>query len=54
MCWDLKANRIVAPPWRDSDKCELCDVPFFWNLRVMWDRKVILIKILKTLKIFKK
>jgi hypothetical protein len=41
MCWDLKANRIVAPAWRDSDKCEQCDVPYFWNLKVMWDRKVV-------------
>lgn len=40
MCWDLKAHRIVAPEWRDSDNCELCDVPFFWNLKAMWDRKV--------------
>uniref|UniRef100_A0A915CUG9 FYVE-type domain-containing protein n=1 Tax=Ditylenchus dipsaci TaxID=166011 RepID=A0A915CUG9_9BILA len=41
MCWDLKANRIVAPAWQDSDKCQLCDLPFFWNLKVMWDRKVV-------------
>ncbi|KAI1702127.1 FYVE zinc finger domain-containing protein [Ditylenchus destructor] len=41
MCWDLKANRIMAPAWRDSDKCELCDAPFFWNLKVMWDRKIV-------------
>ncbi|KAH7699457.1 Protein WDFY-2 [Aphelenchoides avenae] len=41
MCWDLKAKRIMAPAWRDSDRCELCDVPFFWNLKVMWDRKTV-------------
>lgn len=41
MCWDLRATRIVAPAWRDSDKCEICDAPFFWNLKVMWDRKVV-------------
>jgi WD40 repeat protein len=41
MSWDLNAKRIMAPAWRDSDKCELCDVPFFWNVKVMWDRKTV-------------
>jgi len=41
VCWDLKAKRIMAPGWHDNDKCELCDVPFFWNVKVMWDRKIV-------------
>jgi WD40 repeat protein len=40
MCWDMETKRITAPAWRDSDKCEICDQPFFWNLKDMWDRKV--------------
>lgn len=41
MCWDMKAKRNMAPAWRDSDRCEICDSPFFWNLKTMWDRKVV-------------
>ncbi|KAL3102019.1 hypothetical protein niasHS_003428 [Heterodera schachtii] len=41
VCWDMSARRIAAPAWVDSDKCEICDTPFFWNLRVMWDRKIV-------------
>lgn len=40
MCWDLKPRRVMAPAWVDNDNCQLCDVPFFWNVKVMWDRKV--------------
>uniref|UniRef100_A0A7E4ZUI4 FYVE-type domain-containing protein n=1 Tax=Panagrellus redivivus TaxID=6233 RepID=A0A7E4ZUI4_PANRE len=39
--WDLKAKRIVAPGWHEKDNCEICDAPFFWNVRVMWDRKTV-------------
>jgi len=41
VCWDLKARRSMAPPWKESDRCEICDVPFFWNLQVMWARKTV-------------
>jgi len=41
VCWDLKAKRSMPPPWRESDRCEICDVPFFWNFKVIWDRKTL-------------
>uniref|UniRef100_A0AC34F2P7 FYVE-type domain-containing protein n=1 Tax=Panagrolaimus sp. ES5 TaxID=591445 RepID=A0AC34F2P7_9BILA len=41
VCWDLKAKRIMAPGWHDHDRCELCDVPFFWNVKLCWDRKTV-------------
>uniref|UniRef100_A0A1I8AAP6 FYVE-type domain-containing protein n=1 Tax=Steinernema glaseri TaxID=37863 RepID=A0A1I8AAP6_9BILA len=41
VCWDMMANRIETPDWRSSDICELCDSPFFWNFKAMWDRKVV-------------
>ncbi|KAK0394216.1 hypothetical protein QR680_000626 [Steinernema hermaphroditum] len=41
VCWDMMANRIETPDWRSSDNCELCDSPFFWNFKAMWDRKVV-------------
>ena len=49
ICWDMRAKRIMAPAWRDTDHCEICDSPFFWNFKVMWDRKVF-----KYIKLFKK
>lgn len=41
ICWDMRSNRTVAPAWRDFDKCEICDVPFFWNVKVQFERKVV-------------
>uniref|UniRef100_A0A914MRL8 FYVE-type domain-containing protein n=2 Tax=Meloidogyne TaxID=189290 RepID=A0A914MRL8_MELIC len=41
ICWDMRAKRIMAPAWRDTDHCEICDSPFFWNFKVMWDRKIV-------------
>ncbi|VDK18911.1 unnamed protein product [Anisakis simplex] len=41
VCWDMKAKRIETPEWKTSDNCQLCDAPFFWNIRAMWDRKVV-------------
>lgn len=28
VCWDLKPKRSMAPPWHESDRCEICDTPF--------------------------
>lgn len=41
VAWDMKARREPNPDWANSDNCQRCDVPFFWNLRAMWDRKVV-------------
>ncbi|CEF59586.1 FYVE zinc finger domain and WD40 repeat and Zinc finger, FYVE/PHD-type domain and Zinc finger,RING/FYVE/PHD-type domain and WD40/YVTN repeat-like-containing domain and Zinc finger,FYVE-related domain and WD40-repeat-containing domain-containing protein [Strongyloides ratti] len=41
VCWDMAAKRMMTPEWRNSDKCDLCDVPFLWNVKVMWDRKIV-------------
>jgi len=27
--------------WRESDECEKCSSPFFWNLKLMWEAKTI-------------
>jgi hypothetical protein len=37
--WDMDAKRKENPQWRESDVCEYCKVPFFWNFKVMWDTK---------------
>ncbi|XGW10453.1 hypothetical protein V3C99_012164 [Haemonchus contortus] len=41
VCWDMSANRLETPGWKNSDNCEICDSPFFWNLSAMWQRKVV-------------
>lgn len=40
VCWDLTAKRNVTPPWKEANNCNLCDTPFFWNVKEMWERKV--------------
>lgn len=40
VCWDMTAKRVETPEWKTSDNCQLCDSPFFWNFREMWDKKV--------------
>ncbi|KAI6196836.1 hypothetical protein M3Y94_01155700 [Aphelenchoides besseyi] len=41
VCWDLKKKRIMAPAWKEADRCQLCDTPFlfFSNIRTMWNRQ---------------
>ncbi|BES88967.1 unnamed protein product [Nesidiocoris tenuis] len=33
--WDMSAQRKETPEWVESDSCQLCRRPFFWNLRAM-------------------
>uniref|UniRef100_A0AC35U7E2 FYVE-type domain-containing protein n=1 Tax=Rhabditophanes sp. KR3021 TaxID=114890 RepID=A0AC35U7E2_9BILA len=40
VCWEMDAKRRMTPEWKNSDKCEICDAPFLWNVKVMWDRKI--------------
>lgn len=37
--WDMNQPRQETPEWIESDLCELCGRPFFWNLRAMMDQK---------------
>ncbi|NXD05204.1 WDFY1 protein, partial [Certhia familiaris] len=30
-----------APQWLESDSCQKCEQPFFWNIKQMWDTKTI-------------
>lgn len=39
--WDMKAKRIESPQWKESDYCEFCRKPFFWNVKAMWETKVV-------------
>ncbi|XP_030875991.1 WD repeat and FYVE domain-containing protein 1-like [Leptonychotes weddellii] len=30
-----------APQWLESDSCQKCEQPFFWNIKQMWDTKTL-------------
>ncbi|BFZ06608.1 hypothetical protein BsWGS_09647 [Bradybaena similaris] len=39
--WDMEVKRLETPEWVESDVCQKCSSPFFWNFRKMWtDKKV--------------
>ncbi|CAD7086166.1 unnamed protein product [Hermetia illucens] len=37
--WEMNAMRKEVPGWAESDTCQICARPFFWNIRAMMDRK---------------
>lgn len=37
--WDMTAQRKETPEWVNSDTCQLCGRPFFWNVRAMMDQR---------------
>ena len=39
VCWDMAVTRLETPDWAESDCCQLCGRPFFWNLKAMYDQK---------------
>uniref|UniRef100_A0A4W3H9Z1 WD repeat and FYVE domain containing 2 n=1 Tax=Callorhinchus milii TaxID=7868 RepID=A0A4W3H9Z1_CALMI len=39
--WNMDVKRQETPEWLDSDSCQKCDQPFFWNFKQMWDNKKI-------------
>ena len=32
---------MQTPEWAESDKCQKCGTPFFWNMRSMWTLKTL-------------
>ena len=32
---------LKTPDWSQSDTCEKCLQPFFWNFKHMWENKVV-------------
>ena len=32
---------MQTPEWAESDKCQKCGTPFFWNVRSMWTLKTV-------------
>uniref|UniRef100_A0A7N8XHZ1 WD repeat and FYVE domain containing 1 n=2 Tax=Mastacembelus armatus TaxID=205130 RepID=A0A7N8XHZ1_9TELE len=39
--WNMDTQREEAPQWLDSDSCQKCEQPFFWNIKQMWDTKTL-------------
>jgi len=39
VCWDMEVQRAETPDWAQSDTCQLCSRPFFWNFKAMYDQK---------------
>lgn len=39
--WEMDAMRKEVCEWIESDTCQVCTRPFFWNLRVMLDQRQI-------------
>ncbi|XP_075057942.1 WD repeat and FYVE domain-containing protein 1 isoform X1 [Mixophyes fleayi] len=39
--WNMDIDREEAPQWLESDSCQTCAQPFFWNIKQMWDTRSI-------------
>lgn len=39
--WNVDVKRQETPEWAESDKCQKCGTPFFWNVRSMWTLKTV-------------
>ncbi|KAL5280219.1 WDFY2 family protein [Megaselia abdita] len=37
--WEMNAMRKEVPEWIESNNCQLCSRPFFWNFRAMMDQR---------------
>ncbi|EGD77073.1 hypothetical protein PTSG_07413 [Salpingoeca rosetta] len=42
--WDLKTQRTPCPDWEESDTCQLCELPFFWNVKKMWENRSVSVR----------
>ncbi|CAB0038153.1 unnamed protein product [Trichogramma brassicae] len=39
VCWDMAANRKETAKWIESNICQACSRPFFWNIKSMIDQR---------------
>ena len=39
--WNMDIKRQETPQWVESDACQKCESPFFWNVKAMWQMKTI-------------
>jgi len=41
VAWNMQIQRTETPDWKESDICETCKRPFFWNLKAMMESKTL-------------
>ncbi|KAH9416129.1 WD repeat and FYVE domain-containing protein 2 [Dermatophagoides pteronyssinus] len=41
IAWDMSCQRKETPDWAESDFCQRCQRPFFWNIKAMYDQKTL-------------
>jgi WD40 repeat protein len=41
VAWTMDKKRRETPEWAESDFCQRCSRPFFWNIKAMVDQKII-------------
>lgn len=41
VAWSMNTKRSETPEWTESDYCQRCSRPFFWNIKAMYDQKTI-------------
>lgn len=39
--WPMNVKRNETPKWLENDCCQICELPFFWNVSAMWTKKQI-------------
>jgi len=39
--WNMSVYRNESADWAESDVCQLCNRPFYWNFKAMYDQKQI-------------
>ncbi|XP_034948251.1 WD repeat and FYVE domain-containing protein 2 [Chelonus insularis] len=39
VCWNMAEPRKEAAVWKESDTCQSCGRPFFWNIRGIMDQR---------------
>jgi len=37
----MNVKRQETPEWSQSDVCERCGGPFFWNFKAMWNQRAV-------------
>lgn len=37
--WNMNVHRSETADWAESDTCQLCNRPFYWNFKAMYDQK---------------
>lgn len=41
VAWNMDVKRTEIPQWSESDLCQRCNKPFFWNFKQMYETKTI-------------